>query len=405
MSEALQISNYHRSMNSQLSTRVINDLRKTTGDTVKTKAQYFKQLRSITSESTVLDTEHLFSINNSYSFVSNFYAEFKATGVNVYDIGVGGACNCIKEVRIESGSEALMTYSGNDLYTMLHLLNKDEDERTELVRLMKSGDPDTAVMMVPIICPGSNGIIGLDSFDSRSPAWPVGAMNNPLTIRITLQSGSYISKTNDYQLGSLKLKFFSYAVQNDNLPNLRPSGAGGIFYTWNYIKTLSNEYTRTLTDATEDEFTIDNVITQGLLNGVVVSILDQTTHAVDKEYQDTQPIDSLQLVVRGNEKLYEHDSQEEGSMFCLQDWKVRNKYASSAANLGYVYPMALSSHAWMQTNIGGKGLNLNLNKPTVKLTCASLTNSATAHKVRVIAVYKALYNIANSKDVKDVIFL
>jgi hypothetical protein len=405
MSEALQISNYSKSFNSELSTRVINDFKKTTNDTVKTKFQYFKKRRTITSESTVLDSDHLFSIPVSHQYVSSFYLEFTSDDSLAWDIGVGGACNLIKQVKIESGSEALQTYTGNDLYKLIHLANKDSDNRDELVRLMKSGDTNADVMLCPLICPGSNGIIGLDSFDARSPAWPIGAMNNPLTIRITLQTGAYVSKTNAFVLASMKLRFFSYAVANDNLANIRPSNSGGIFYTWNYIKTLSNEYSRTLTNNSEDEFTIDNVITQGLLNGVVVDVLDKTTQVVDKEYFNTEGIDTLKLVVRGNEELYIHESQEEGSYLCLNEWKVKNKYSTSATGLGYLYPMSVTSHPWMFTNIGGKGLNLNLNKPTIKLTVKSLSNSGTSHFVRVMAIYKCLYNIYNSKDVKDVIYI
>ena len=405
MSEALEISKYHSSFNEKLSTRVVNDFKKSIGDTVKSKYLYFKSRRSITSDSTTLGTEHVFSINNSYGYVSDFWLEIRGDNSAVFDIGVGGACNCIKEIKIEIGSKTLCTYSGDDLYKMIHLVNRDENIKTELISLMKSGDTNADPLLTPILVPGSNLIYGLDAFDQRSPAWPIGAQNNPLVIRVTLQTGAYISKTNAFVMGSMRLRFMSYAVQNDDIANKKPSKLG-LYYSWYFFKPLGNTYTRTLTDATEDQFTIDNVITQGMLNGIVIDVLDRTTKVADMEYQDTEPIDELALKVRGTEVLYEHDSQEEGRLRCLKDWKILNKYNTSASTFGYYYPMALTARSDLSiSSIGTKGLNLNLNKPTIYLTCTSLTNSGTAHTVRVLALYKCMYNIKNNKSSEAIIYI
>jgi len=437
-SDALQISNFHDSFHNRLSTRVLKDLKKTTSDTFKTAEVYYKERRSITSESTTLDTEHLFSINNSYSMVSHFWLEITSDNSAAFDIGDWSAANCIKRIEIEIGSRKLCDYTGDDLVKILWLTNRDTSVREELYQLANgitrpSGDPNAIPLLIPIIAPGSNCIYSLDASDQRTPAFPIGACNNPLVIRVTIQSGSYISKTNDFVMASLKLKFMSYAVKRDPIPNTRPSAVQGIYYTWNYVKPMSNTYTRTLSNATEDQFTIDNVITQGMLNMVIVDVLDRSTHVADKEYQWGQPIDELKLTVRGNSELYQHESQSEGRLLCLMDHKVPNKlrvrynsglstgaidsgahsnahthalstldgYVQYQEQFGFIYPMSLTGRpdlSWV--DVGSQGLNLNLNKPTIYLTCTSLTNTASQHTVRVLAIYKGLWNVLNDKSAR-----
>ncbi len=400
-SDALQISSFHDSFHNRLSTRVLKDLTKTTSDTFKSEKVYYKERRSITSESTTLDTEHLFSIANSYSLVSHFWIEITSDDSAAFDIGAYGAQNCIKRIEIEIGSRKLCDYSGDDLVKILHFVNRNSIIRDELNSLAGSGDVNAVPMITPIIAPGSNGIYSLDASIIKTPAFPIGACNNPLVIRVTMQSGSYISKTNDFSMASLKLKFFSYAVKADPIPNVRPRAIQGIYYTWNYIKPMGNTYTRSLTSATPSQFTIDNVITQGMLNGVIIDVLDNATKGDDKEYQDTQPVDVLTLSVRGNSELYQHENAQEARLLCMQDWKVVNKYNGTTDKYGYVYPMALTGRpdlSWV--NIGTQGLNLNLNKPTVTLTCNSLTTSPGDYKVRVLAIYKGLWSVLNDKSAR-----
>jgi hypothetical protein len=405
MSEALEISKSHTSFSENQPARVIDDILKDTAQTIKTKYRYFKKQRSITHSTSALGAETLYEIQRDYGFVSDFWLEIKSDNSAAWDIGVGGACNAINRVRVEIGSEVMMEYSGDDLYKMIHLMNKDEDTKTEIVSLMKSGDPNADPLTVPLLVPGSNLCLEADPVDSRNPVFPIKACSQHMTIRITLQTGAFISKTNAFVLGSMTLKFKSYKIDNDPVEALRTTGlksSTNIFYSWNFLRPVGTTYTRTLTDATADSFTIDNVITDGELNCIVIDVLDRTTKVADMEYQDTQIINVLELLVRGTEKLYEHSTAETGRILCRQEFKITNKYNSSASGYGYFYPMALTGRPDLSMkNFGTKGLNLFLNKPTINLTCTSLTNSASAHTVRVLGVYKCMYQIRSNGDVKS----
>ena len=398
MSDILKISKFSSSFQ-KLPARTVNDLKKSTGNSFKMQGQYFKETNEILSQSTTLDSEHIFTIPNSNGYTGHMWLEIKGTGVSVYDIGVWGAANCLKEVKADHGNRDMVQYTGSDLVKFIHLANKDTRVLAALQEMAGSGDTDTNTMIIPILAPGSNLKYSYDSYDARAPAWPIGAINTPMDIKVTLNTGAFISKTNAFQLSSIKLKYISYTLDSDNIANTKPTKSG-IYYTWNYFDILSNEYAVTLTDATEAQFTIDNVITQGLLDSVIIDVLDRTTKVADKEYHDTEPIDELELITDGRKTIYEHSSTQEGQLNCLRDWKVNNKIYGSASTFGYFYPMGITGRPDLSSisgNIGTKGLNLNDNKPTVKLTCTTLTNSGTAHTVRVIGMYKALYQVANNK--------
>ncbi len=406
MSEALEISTYSKCFNSALSTRVIDNLKKTTSDTYKTKYQYFNTRRSITSESTILDSEHLFQIPETYGYVGNFWLQMVSDGSAVFDLGAWGIQSAIKEVKIEIGSKTLMTYSGHDLVKMINLQVRDSAKKDELKALSGSGDPSLTPMMTPLIAPGSNlQYWDLDGFDVRQPVWPIGAQNTPLLLRITLRAGSAFSKTNPFVMGSLKLFFDTFSVANDNIASIRGSQVGGVYYTWNYVKILSNYDNITVTDATEVSQNIDNVISQGLLNFICFDLLDVTTKEADMEMYDTEPIDALEIVVRGSEDLYIHDSKEEARLGIMKDFKVIGKYNGTNTGYGYFYPCALTVLPAMGfSQISSKGLDLNLNKPLIKFTCNSLTNSGTTHRFRYMAVYKALWNLKNSKQAEIITY-
>jgi len=402
-STALDISNYVKSIHETCRARSVDDLLHGPQQGIKSKFEYFKERRSLTSESTTLGTEHQFEINRTEGVVGDFWLEITPDNSAEFDVGTGGACSCIDRIEIEIGKN-LVTYSGETLFKIIHMVNKDEDTKTELVSLMGVDDVNADPMIVPILAPGSNLMYGKEG-SPWNPFFPIGACSNPMVIKVYFETGAYISKTNALAVNSIKLRYMKVSAKNLNLSlsNKRPSRSG-IFYSWFYVKPIDNSYTRTLTDATEDQFTIDNVITNGQLKGIVIDVLDRTTSAADMEYFDTQPIDALYLQVKGTQSIYEHDNKFEARLRCMKDWKILNKYNSTTADLGYYYPMALEGRTdWDFDNVGTKGQNLNLNKPTVKLTCTTLQNSATAHTVRVCALYKCYYQVREDQSADTII--
>ena len=411
MSQALEISKYSNSFVNTLSTETFRDLKKTTGETKKINEQWFKQRRYILSETpTIMDTDHVFSIPNSYGYVSHFWLE---VGVGViHGSATTGTmdwvcANLIKKVKVEIGSEIMCTYSGHDLIKLIHLANRgNSDVMNELYsiagNLLTSSTPaaTTTICAIPILVPGSNLVHDLDAFDVRSPAWPIGSCNSPMVITITMNSSTYMSATGwTYSVSDTKLKFFSYAVDGDNIANKTVSPTG-LYYTWNFIKPISSTYPLTTVDATEHQFTIDNIITQGELDGIVIDVLGATENTA-KIYQSTIELKKLSLKVRGNEILYEHDTVVEGKLNCLREWKCKNKVVVNAnpTYRGAFYPMPLTGRpdlSGISGNIGTKGINLNLNKPTVFLMI-NRSGDAGVSLVSVMGIYKALYNIKNDK--------
>lgn len=407
MSEALRISKYSNSFIDKLPAKVVKDLKKSTGDTFKTKEDYYKQINEIVDTSAALGTTSSFDIANSFGYISNLWVELKGTGVSVYDIGQWGIANALATVEIRHGSTVMCSYTGAELVKMIHLCNKDERILAELNEIAGNGDMDCKVMCIPLLAPGSNLKYCYDSYDVRAPAWAIGACNTKLRVNITLASGLTISTGTAFELSSLSLKFMSYSLENDNISNVKPTKSG-IFYSWNYFQPIGNTYPITLTDATEAQFTINNVIQQGMLDGIIIDVLDVTTKVADVEFYDTEPIDKLNLSCHGNNYLYKHDSVNEAKMHCMREWKISNKIYNTAANYGYIYPIPLTGRPDLSSitgNIGSKGLNLNDNKPTIKLTCTALTNSGTLHRVHVLAIYKAIYRIMNNKSCQTDVYI
>jgi len=406
MAEQLNVSKYNPTFNDKISCKEVNDFKKTTSDCFKLTGKYFRTLRNISAASTTLATEQLFTIPKELGHVSHFYVEFIGSNPGTHAIGNWMAANVISSIKIEQGDQTLMQYTGQDLVKMLHLVNRDKNVKTELAAIANGnttisssyGDPSASPLIIPLIAPGSNGVHTLDSSDIRNPAWPIGAANTPMTIRITTRTGAQIAGSSNtaYALTTFKLKFFSYAVDNSGVYNLQPSSSG-IYYTWNYFRTISNIYSRA--HAATDSFTIDNVITQGELVGITVSVngaTENTGTSIGYLYNKSTSLTALSLTMNG-EKIYEHSNVVEAQLRCLADWKVKNQIEGDDGN-SYIYPMALTCRPDLSLmNIGTNGINLNNNKPTIDVTNGTSDTTAYFH---LMAIYKCLYNIKNDKNVE-----
>jgi len=400
MSEAWEIQRFKQSFNKALVTNISNSFKKTTRDTIKTRYRYYKTLRSFTSSRTTMDTDHFFEIDESYAYIGKAWLELVGSNLVAYDIGNGGAYNAIKRIRVEQGGRVPFSYTGDDLWKMTHLVNKNAPSMTEIHSLADpSSDPNATPLLVPILIPGSNLRYSLDH-DTREPVFPIGALNSNLRITVTLQSGSYVSKTNDYGITSLKLKVFTFNLDNDDINNKRPTRSG-IYYSWFFMRPISRVFTETLTDATAKSITLDTIIEEGMLNSIVVDVLDKTTHYADKEYQKTQSIDVIKLTGRGSDGiLYQHDNAQSGRLQCLESWKLTNLYSGSASGFGYFYPIPLTCRPDISIeNPGTIGLDLNGINPNLEITCTTLTNSGTDHDIRILALYKCLFSVKNNKNI------
>lgn len=420
MSEALQISKYSPSLVDTLSAKSVKDLKKDVSDTFKVQEQCFKTRRLITSDSNTLGTDQVFSIPNSYGYVSHFYLSI--TGSSASLASQWAAVNLIRQIKVEIGSEIMCTYTGQSLAQMLWIANRASIENAwELRRLTEAGGAASGnnvgvtvanlPLIIPIICPGSNGIYTLDAFDQRSPAFPLGACNSPMVITVTMQTGALAFNV-AYVMTNMQLGFFSYAVdESRNIANKEP-GVGGVYYSWVFTKPVCNSYRRVWTAATPDQFTIDNVITQGELDSILIMAVNSTREGTF-DHMAGDAITSLQLLVRGTEVLYQHQSENEGCLNFLRDFKIKNKLtdfltaggvAGTYTPFGWMYGMSLTNRPDVSSisgNIGTKGINLNLNKPTI--LCTPFTTSGATTNIIITALYKALYNVNQDKTAKTII--
>jgi len=403
MSEALQISNYSGTFVDTVSSTPLVDLKKSSGNTTKVLEKAFKIKRTITSESSAMGTDHIFSIPASHGYVSHLYFEVQGTNSVVYDFGEWAlAGNIIKQVKVEIGSEIMCTYSGVDLVKMIKVANRSSNDAFEELRSISGNDDTNAdIMLIPLLAPGSNLVHSLDAFDVRCPAFPIGACNNPMVVTVTLQTGAYAS-TNALVINAPKLNFFTYAVDEPrNISNKQPSNTG-VYYSWVYCKPISTTQSITLVANTENQFVIDNIITQGELEYVLIDFLI-AAKATSLDFCDSSAMSRLALKVRGTEILYEHTNVWEGRLNFLRDFKCINKLTTTSG-YGYLYGMTTTLRpdlGGISGNIGSKGINLNLNKPTVFVT----DTVGGTYTIRPVAMYKALYNVNNDKTAKTVLVI
>ncbi len=362
-----------------------------------TKDIMFKTKQSFTSPSTTLGVDHVFTVFRADQYVSNFWLEITGTGAAVYDIGNLGGYSCINRVQISQGDEIMMTYTGEDLAKLVHLINRSNpDALAELATLSRStADTDVTPMIIPILAPGSNLLFSADAYNAASPAWPIGACSSDMIITVTLNTGAYISKTNAFQLASLKLKYYKYVDKNpvnNQFQKNKGADSTGVYYSWFYMRPISGNETAVLVANTDYTFKTDNIIVEGEVDAIVMDVV--TTGAgskeEDMEYFDKAIINKLEFR-SGDALIYAHENQYEARYLSLKDWRCINKLAGSATDLGYIYAMGVSEDPFASVisgNIKGS-VNFNINKPTYILQV--LANAT--YRIRYMAIYKCFYEI------------
>lgn len=362
----------------------------------KAKQDAWCKKKTILSLSTIaLGATNLFEIPNSSKKISNVYLEIYGSGTSVYSTGKIPIFNIIKSIEIEHGSIKLNKISGKSLYNLFSYYNNMENNLETIIYNLgggAGGDIDNTHMFIPL--PILNNIIGsldLSNKNYLNGQYPMGLSNQNLRINIELNSGSYISKTNDYELSGMKIHYYEWFDQEfSSISNIQTQTTN--LFSRNSIYFREQDYSFTLVNATDyTSLDISNVLIDGECDMVILS-LTPTTNTEKTWLESNIQLDKITVDLNGT-KIYETDSKND--MVMQNIFYNKNKLQTSSAGYFHVIPFNSIPYLNMKHNIMMTGVNMSQSKPTITLHTIS---GGAAYTCTVLAVYKCTYVINGGRD-------
>lgn len=395
--EILSISERHKNFNDGLSTKLLKDIRRTSGDTFKTKERYYKEEVVKTSNQTSFGTEHVFRIDRSDQFVSRFMLEFNCSGASTTKNH--WAVAAIDYIQIEMTGVNNLRYSGLSLATFLLTVNTDNQMKEFLADMWGDALTTTALgqKFTPIVGPGSSGVIKGYGDMGQNAAWPVGKQGSDLIIKIGLRAASALETTSGVlTLDSLKLRYDRYVIKGEiGIPTT--SAGRQIIYSYNFVYFQETDIIKATTSGNEDSLQIDNIITDGDLQFLTFFAVIDGEYVTNTDHFNAQAIVAANFKIKGSQTVWSVSSLLEKQVKNVQDFKGKALFPTNSTHF-YNIPIS-PNFCWNVKNLGSPGVNLNLENPTLNVT-AIATDTVRYH---VLAVYKCVYNLYSDKTAKEVI--
>lgn len=425
MSETLQLSKYNSTFVDKIGSVPIEDLKKPLGKTFKVSEQCYKRKAEIASNLTSLGTKHVFTIPKTGGYVGSFGLIAEVNGiVSTKEDANWAFANFIQTVEVKLGTTTLMLYEGTDIPKMIHLANRgktDIIQQLSQLQTMNEATITNQIIYTPLFAPGSNMRYGLDAFDQRQPAWPIGLCNTDMTIEITFRAAAVIFKvqagTPTAFASAPRLTYNTYSV--DETVNVGTQSlvsnkdSGSVWYSWTWVRPQYYETSFAVSASTEYSVQPDGIIDSGELDFLTFEVVDSTANLGTLfNYTSGSSIKSINVTAGGGAEIFKFDECVEGKARTMEAMKCAPiLYNTVARTRGtgafYMIPMTdRPDLGGISGNIGSKGLVLVNNKPTIKFVIdqaydgAVKFNSTDTAKIRVTAYYKCMYNIMKDGTVK-----
>jgi len=378
-------------------------------DTYRTTDRYYLEDAAITVTSPSLGSQVQFEVKDTDMMVGNFMLDIKIAVSATTACAEGWVANLLNRIEVRLGGNRLTWMSGQALAYNLLVENTSRSDKQRIMEMFGSVSgtgsgsvADGSRFCVPLICPGSKGLINNPMNIDQKPLFPVGMAGQSLMFYITLEgTAGNIEPNGKITVSSMVLRYNRARVKDKAFIPTPTSGLKKAIYSFVFPYVQEDVYA--ITDAATNASVnqdIKSVITQGELQHLIVVKSTAAKYdigsGVGSGRFDGGEVKSFTLSVEGNPTY---------SVSSTQEYRLKNLMLNKSTALlpkgdgtdggGYFYVIPISpNYTYDLFNLGAPGINFN--QSNMILTTESIVNG-TAVKLFVCAVYKAVIHIYDNK--------
>lgn len=374
----------------------------------------WKKQRILTIQGSVgMNIRNTFEMNTSGIKVTGFIAVEMVGKTTTTSSVEGGIFSLIRQVEIEHGSISLNKISGKGLWLIQNLMNNGQPYILDELWNLATGGTGTKV-------PGTNPmycIIPLTGLcegnlqggsNVKRPTFPLGATNTNLKIHIdtadpTVLTG--VATVADFTLDTLKVFYFE--IYDDETQNKIPNQTIQYNNIWLKNSAYYRDYIYSVDFTgkanTDVIVNCDNLVTNGEIDSFVIMSLGATQAGLKNWFSGCLPITNMKFDINST-KIYEHHNSQFARLKMLYDCSALNKIniGTGGTSTGFYYCVNITSYpnvGAIQNQVGGIGLNMNLQKGVLTLNYGTgLVDGI--HTIYILAIYKAIFEILGDRSMQ-----
>lgn len=402
-SELLNLSQRNKPLNDGLTARTIPDMDRKSNKTFKTKETYYVEDIRQTSQSggTLLGAEHIFRIQRSEMFTRDKFLEIPLGDAAVLDVGKMCGYSMIDLVTINQGRD-LNNYSGEVLNQIVHTINTDSDMKKHLALIGggEGADIGGQVLIIPILCPGSNCVFKGYSDIGQRPFWPIGKCSSDLIIKIKFKTQAEIDVNSAITINAPILRYTRAKKRGDFGTPKTQAGEQIIFDTIAPYVLEKSPIIETVVATNTTVYQLSDLCRDGDIQWIGFHRCIDANYDTAKEYFVTQEIPQADLKLKG-QTLYSHSSTNEAISKHVRNFKEINKWGNTT-NPTYYYNMPISANfAWDVKNIGSPGANFKIETPTLEI----VEPASDTIRTKIFVLYKCKYTLFSNQTVREILTL
>ena len=372
-------------------------------DTYRTTDRYYLEDAAITVTSPSFGSTIQFEVKDTDMMVGNFYLDISYTNA-------AGATSCrngwishlLNRVETRVGGQRLTWYSGETLKYALLTQNTLVEHKKAISLMFGTATGDTGVSnnVIPLICPGSKGLITNTMNVDQKVFFPVGMAGQSLMFYITLGALATIDANSKLAISSIVLRYNRARIKDKAMIPSQTSGLKKALYSFVFPYFQEDAYAITAGSGAANTQDIKSVITQGELQCLFVSKLN-VANTTANEYFKGYAMTSINLKVEGNDTWTINSTAEYKVKNMLLNKCGPETWSSLTANdaIGNYYVIPISpNYTYDFFNFGAPGINFN--QSNVQLITSDDNGGAGTERLYVCAIYKGVIHIYDNKSVE-----
>ena len=377
-------------------------------DTYRTTDRYYLEDAAITVSSPSYGSTIQFEVKDTDMMVGNFFLDITVANASGAACPEGWIANLLNRIEVRTGGNRLIWMTGQTLVYNLLIENTSRIDKQAVLRmfgsvygagaLVGSGDVTQLNYCVPLICPGSKGLINNPMNIDQKPMFPVGMVGQSLMFYITLASAvTDIDPNSKISVSSIVLRYNRARVKDKAFIPTPTSGLKKAIYSFVFPYIQEDVYPLVETGTTlNTNVDIKSVITQGELQHIIIAKSTTTNYVTGVKRFAGSELTYVNLSIEGN-ATYTINSTAEYDNKNLMLNKSTSEILSAALTptlLGRFYVIPISpNYTYDLFNLGAPGVNFN--QSNMILTTKQIGNST--NYLYVCAVYKAVIHVYDNK--------
>jgi hypothetical protein len=380
----------------------IQDILTSFPDTYRTTERYYLEDANIVQTAPAFGSTIQYEIKDTDMMVGNFMLDIVVANAGTTCLAAEGwVANLLNRVETRLGGQRLTWYSGETLRNALMLENTSVESKKAIASMFGSGNTVGAGEItqlqycVPLICPGSKGLINNPMNIDQKVLFPVGMAGQSLMFYLTLGAKADVDPASKITVTSITLRYNRARIQNKAMIPSSTSGLKKALYSFVFPYFQEDAYLISVSSGVQYTQDIKSVITQGELQCLMVSKSTLAKYSAAKSNFEGYEMKKITLRVEGNDTWAVNSTYEYNLKNLMLNKTTFETYKGDGTALGYIYTIPISpNYTYDFFNFGSPGVNFN--QSNIQLITDTNANTE-VQKLYVCAIYKGVIHVYDNK--------